>query len=205
MVVYGFQPASVFIVLLESMACMSRPQAQVVAVSPAQQELLQSLICQRSCPQSLALRARIILDAASGQSNELLAQRLGCSVPTIRKWRQRWADGATQLAATDQHPQEQRALITAILADAPRTGAPSSFTAAQITGIINLASTLTELPALPTNWTFRELADEAVRQGIVPSISARSVGRFLNRRRFEKNTNTADSEIQSHFATALST
>jgi putative transposase len=32
-----------------------------------------------------------------------------------------------------------------------------------------------------THWTERELADEAIQQGIVPTISPRQVGRFLKR------------------------
>jgi putative transposase len=36
-----------------------------------------------------------------------------------------------------------------------------------------------------THWTPRELAEEVIKRGIVTSISPRSVGRFLGRRRLE--------------------
>jgi putative transposase len=166
---------------------MPGPQPQTITLSSAQQTLLQSLIRQSTCPQALVLRARIILGAASGQRNETLAQRLGCSVPTIRKWRRRWSEAEAQLTAVDQRPRELQSLVASILADAPRAGAPSSFTAVQITRIADLATMASEpspselSPSEPP--TLRALADEAVRQGIVPAISARSVGRFIRRRR----------------------
>jgi putative transposase len=71
-----------------------------------------------------------------------------------------------------------------VLADAPRSGAPLSFTAEQIVQIVNLACTPPPQVGRPVDaWTPRELADEAVKQGIVTAISARSVGRFLKRGR----------------------
>jgi len=75
-------------------------------------------------------------------------------------------------------------LVASVLADAPRSGTPGSFSAEQIVQIINLACTPPPEVGRPIDaWTPRELADEAVKQGIVASISARSVGRFLKRGR----------------------
>jgi putative transposase len=60
----------------------------------------------------------------------------------------------------------------------------SSFTAEQIVQIVNLACTPPPQLGRPIDaWTPRELADEAVKQGFVSAISARSVGRFLKRGR----------------------
>jgi transposase len=129
----------------------------------------------------LALRLRIVLGAAAGQRNEALAEVLACSLPTVRKWRRRRAEAEAHLAAVEEHPPELRALLVAtVLADAPRSGTPGSFSAEQIVRIINLACTPPAQVGRPIDaWTPRELADEAVKHGIVASISARSVGRFL--------------------------
>ena len=97
---------------------MSGPQPQPVSLSPAQQALLESLLRQTSCPQAMALRVRIVLAAAAGQRNETLAHTLGCSLPTVRKWRQRWADAQAALAAAEAHTPDLRALVASVLADA---------------------------------------------------------------------------------------
>ena len=85
--------------------------------------------------------------------------------------------------ATDK---ELAALIEQVLADAPRPGAPGKFAAEQIVLIIALACEIPVESARPvTHWTRAELADEAVRRGIVESISPRQVGRFKKYRRTE--------------------
>ena len=163
---------------------MAGPQPQAVTISPPQQRLLEALLRQTSCPQALALRARIVLGAAAGQRNEALALSLDCSLPTVRKWRRRWAAATSQLAAVEEQPGDLRALVATVLADAPRSGTPGLFSAEQIVAIINLACTSPSDVGRPVDaWTPRELADEAVKQGIVSTISARSVGRFLKRGR----------------------
>lgn len=158
------------------------PAPPPIAVSPAQQAVLTALRRRSSCPQALALRARIILGAASGQRNEPLARQLGCTPKTVRKWRSRWVAAAAHLAvAGDDRAALERA-IAAALADAPRPGTPATFTAEQIVQVINLACLPPARFQRPvTAWTPRELADEAVKQGLVASISPRSVGRFLGR------------------------
>jgi len=132
----------------------------------------------------LALRVQIILAAAVGRRNEPLARQVGCTPKTVRKWRSRWVVAAAHLAAADHdRPALERAIATA-LADAPRAGAPATFTAEQLVQIIDLACRPPDQLGRPiTAWTPRELADEAVTQGIVGTISSRTVGRFLNRGR----------------------
>jgi len=156
------------------------PAPAPIIVSPAQQAVLTALLRRSSCPQALALRVRIVLGAAAGQRTEPLARQVGCTPNTARKWRARWVAAATHLAvADDDRPALERA-IAAALADAPRPGAPATFTAEQIVQIINLACHSPAQFQRPVDaWTPRELADEAVQQGIVATISPRSVERFL--------------------------
>jgi len=158
------------------------PAPAPLTVSPAQQAVLTALRRRTSCPQALALRVRIVLGAAAGQRNEPLARQAGCTPNTVRKWRSRWAAAAPHLAAAgDARPALERA-VAAALADAPRPGAPATFTAEQIVRIIDLACRPPAQFQRPVDaWTPRELADEAAKQGLVPAISPRSVGRFLGR------------------------
>ncbi len=158
---------------------MAGPQPLAITLSPPQQTVLERLLRQHSCPQALALRTRIVLGAAQGTRNEPLAQQLGCTAKTVWKWRGRWAAAAARLAAAEDDPHALRDTIAEVLADAPRPGAPDTFTAEQVVEIINLACTPPRQAGYPLDvWTPRELADAAKQIGIVSSISPTSVGRF---------------------------
>ncbi|MCA1837787.1 MAG: helix-turn-helix domain-containing protein, partial [Actinobacteria bacterium] len=74
-------------------------------------------------------------------------------------------------------------VVEEVLADEPRPGTPVTFGPEQVVRIVALAcEDPREGSGRPiTHWTPPELADEAVKRGIVESISPRSVGRFLGR------------------------
>lgn len=177
---------------------MAGPQPQTVIVSAAQAAVLEALLRQSSCPQALALRLRIVLGAASGQRNQTLAASLGCTRLTVRKWRGRWAEAIAQLACAESDSRELRLTIASVLGDAPRPGVPATFTAEQIIEIINLACSPPSDSGRPIDaWTPRELADEAQQRGIVSSISATTVGRFLKRGRLTTASQPLLAECQS--------
>ena len=71
---------------------------------------LQHLIRAHTTPQTLAVRARIILTANAHpeQSNQQIASVVGTTDRSVRTWRGRWGE-------------------TRSLADAPRSGAPRRF------------------------------------------------------------------------------
>ncbi len=159
---------------------MAGPHPHPITVTPRQQAVLERLVRQHRCPQALVRRIKIILAAAKGQRNEAIARQLGCSPTTVRTWRSRWSAAQTQLVAVEADEQELRRMVADVLADAARPGRPDTFTAEQIVQIMALACTSPSDAGRPvTAWTPRELADEAVKRAIVPTISARSVGRFL--------------------------
>jgi hypothetical protein len=159
---------------------MAGPLPLAISLSPPQQAVLESLLRQHSCPQMLALRARIILGAATGRRNLPLAHDLACSPKTVTKWRARWAAAQSQLAASEGDAAELKRMVARVLADAPRPGAPDTFSAEQIVQLLNLACTPPADAGRPIDaWTPRELADEAQQRQIVPSISPSSVRRFL--------------------------
>jgi len=113
------------------------------------------------------LRARIILLLADGHNAPETARTLGTTRKTVRLWRRHWGARATW-------PLRER------LQDEERPGAPATFTAEQWCQIVALACEPPALSGRPlSQWTARELADEAVKREIVPRISTRHVGRFL--------------------------
>ena len=157
------------------------PHAVPLTMTPQRRVALERLVRRATAPRRLAVRAQIILAAAAGERNEPLARRRGCTPTMVRKWRRRWAAAEPDLAAAETGD-ERRVLAasTRALADAPRPGAPLTFTAEQVVQIVALAWEPPATSDRPTShWTPRDLADEAVMRGIVPAISPRSVERFL--------------------------
>jgi transposase len=115
----------------------------------------------------LALRVRIILLAGEGVGVRPTADHLGIGRSTVQGWRRRWVENPD-------------ASVAERLSDAPRSGTPPTFVAEQICTIVALACEAPQDSGRAiTHWTQWEIADEAMKRGIVESISARSIGRFL--------------------------
>jgi putative transposase len=130
----------------------------------------------------LALRSKIILLADEGLRNQHIADDFDIYVQTVTKWRGRWFEAAERLASaeTESTDRELEQLIRDVLSDGPRTGRPPTFTPEQVCKIIALACESPAASGRPiTHWTTPALADEAVKRGIVESISPRSIGRLL--------------------------
>ena len=135
--------------------------------------------------QRLALRAKILLALDEGRSVSAVARDLHIVRNTVKKWRERWHEAQDRLSKVQQDDQAAfEALALAVLTDAARSGKPAEFTVEQITQIVALSCEPPQQSGRPiTNWTQRELADEAIKRGIVKQISPRSAGRFLKRGR----------------------
>ena len=154
--------------------------ADPVTISPEQRDMLEELVRTHSTPQQLAMRARLILYAADGVGVRESARELGVWPKTVRYWRKRWRQAA------EKQPVPER------LADAPRSGAPATYTPEQICAIVAMTCEKPSESERPiSHWSQREIADEAMRRGLVPSISQRSVGRFLKKRPTSSRTASA--------------
>ena len=176
---------------------MRGPKPPPIVLTPTQRVVLGQLARRQTGAQPLVRRARIILEAASGANNEQIAKLLGIDRGTVRTWRMRWLEALERLKAAekvgdddDDDDDDERVLgglVEEVLVDEPRSGKPATFTPEQICRIVALAcEDPREESGRPiTHWTTAELADEAIERGIVQSISARSVGRFLGRGGFE--------------------
>lgn len=131
----------------------------------------------------------MILQMADGASNWKLARDMKVRLETPRRWRARWLSWAPKIQAVEEANSDEKALTKVILEmldDKPRSGAPGKFTPEQIVQIVAVACEKPEESNRPiSHWTPREVADEVMKRGIVPSISVRQCGRFLKSGGFE--------------------
>ncbi len=163
---------------------MRGPKATHIELTKHQRKELERIIRKASSKQIHVTRAKIILLAAEGLSNQQIADRIEGHRGTARRWRDRWEADIENLATVEagSADQELDKYILGLLSDQARSGTPGKFTAEQICQIVAISCEEPEEYGRPvTHWTPAELADEAVKQGIVTSISARQTGRFLKR------------------------
>ncbi len=157
----------------------------VLVLSVQEKAELEHLSRRHSAPRRLVERAKIILLASQeNMSAPAIAAALHLCANTVRKWIGRYSHKPAtpvgenpdpQTATPAPQPPPQR-----WLADAPRSGRPDTFTAKEFCDIVALAC---EKPQdhnrSITHWTAGELSDQAVKEKIVASISARHVSRLL--------------------------
>jgi transposase len=135
----------------------------VVMPGAADRAVLESAARRSSAPHRLVMRARIVLLAADGLPNCVIAARLGVCDGTVRKWRRRYC---------------QQGLDG--MADAPRPGRPRKFAAHVAVEVKALACELPITTGKPlARWSCPELAREAAARGITPAISASTIRRWL--------------------------
>jgi putative transposase len=162
---------------------MCTPQATPLTVTPTQLALLQRLARRQTADQRLVRRASILLALVADPGVEATARRLRLTRRTVRHWRDRWLQAAAPLRQAEQEQAPEPALLSLIeqvLADAPRPGAPATFSPEQLVQLVAVACEPPEQSGRPiSQWTARELADEVKKRRIVKDISPRSVGRFL--------------------------
>ena len=164
------------------------PRPLAIRLTDRQRAILEEMVHSRRRPHDEVQRATILLQSADGARTRHVAEALRVSDPTVRLWRMRWAHAAPQLAAADVEADAEtlRGLLPQVLRDASRRGRPATFTAEQLCQIVAVACEAPEASGRPVpHWTPRELADEVITRGIVPTISPRSIGRFLKRRGLE--------------------
>ena len=161
---------------------MPSPQAKLLHVSSLQQDLLQQMTRRTTSAHRLVKRAHIILEALKATSNTSIAQHLQIDYETVRRWRDRWHAAQSRLQAIEETGKRKllEQAIEVLLTDEQRPGAPATFTLEQFMQIMALACEKPEASERPvSSWTPHELADEAVKRGIVEQISPRTVERFL--------------------------
>jgi transposase len=116
---------------------MSRIAAKVT-LSHEEEAVLHRWVRARSTPQGLALRCRIILEAAMGADNKTIASKWHCSVHTVATWRQRFL--AERLHG---------------LHEEPRSGRPRRYSDATVQEVVAMSL---RQPEDATHWSARQLA-----------------------------------------------
>ena len=119
---------------------MPTPHAAEIVLTADERAELEGWARRRTSAAGLAMRSRIVLAAADGGSNTDLAEQLGLSITTVRRWRNRFVvdrcDG---------------------LLDEPRPGRPRVVGDEQIKELIT--ATLETTPDDATHWSTRSMAE----------------------------------------------
>jgi putative transposase len=122
-----------------------------------------------------------------GANNAQTARQFGLHLDTPRLWRNRWLALSPQLEKLENElkAEDESKLLVALeqaLKDEPRPGTPPSFSPEQVTAIIALACSDPRQSGYSfEHWTAPDLAREAIKRGIVTTISTTTISRFLKR------------------------
>jgi transposase len=116
------------------------PQAAEIVLTDAERAELEGWARRRTSAAGLALRSRIVLAAANGESNTDMAARMSISRNTVKRWRNRFVE-----------------LRCDGLLDEPRPGRPRVVDDEQIKALIT--TTLESAPRNATHWSTRSMAE----------------------------------------------
>jgi transposase len=143
---------------------MPGPRSKYAITLTTEQEVrLQHLSTCYMAPFAIVQRAQIVLSVFRHPewTNATIAQRVGCNVSTVRRWRQRWQE-------TDR------------LDDAPRVGTRRTFTALQRAQVVALACSAPRQYGKPwQRWSGEKLARVAIEQQIVDRIAPSTIRTWL--------------------------
>jgi transposase len=128
------------------------PSLAELTLSADEREQLERWVRRRKSAQDLALRSRIVLECATGASNTAVASQIGVSLPTVRKWRNRFLE----------HRLDG-------LVDEPRPGRPATISVDQVEKVI--VDTLESTPKNATHWSRSTMAEKS-------GLSKSTVGRI---------------------------
>lgn len=143
---------------------MSRSSPFVIVLSGADRCELERRSRCYSLPHAEVVRAKIVLLAAGGLENIVIAARLDVHVGVVSRWRKRFALGGI-----------------GGLADQPRGGRPRVFAAAVVAQVKAMACEPPEEHGVPqSRWSVADLAGQAAAEGLVESVSRSTVRRWLD-------------------------
>jgi transposase len=119
---------------------MPLPPAPRLELPESDHKELVALSRQRSIPRGILLRVNIVLGAAEGRANHLLARELSTTITTVLLWRKRYqTDG-----------------LAGLFADRPRSGRPKRISEDKEAAIVK--ATINTLPRDATHWSVRAMA-----------------------------------------------
>ena len=119
---------------------MSLPAAPKLVLSESEHKQLLAFSRHRSTPRGITARINIVLGAAEGIANHVLARKLSTSLPTVLLWRRRYESGG----------------IAAVVEDRPRSGRPKQISEQREAAIVE--ATIRTTPRDATHWSVRAMA-----------------------------------------------
>jgi transposase len=143
---------------------MSRRSPYMIVVLAADRDVLEERARAYTMAHATVIRAKIVLLAADGESNVRIAERLDVHVATVSFWRRRYFENG--LAGLEDHKRSGR----------PRSFAPQVM--AEVKAMACEPPAQREVPL--SRWSSAELAAQAVTEGLVGSVSASTVRRWLH-------------------------
>ena len=133
----------------------------LVSLTDEARQQLWHLVQAGTRPVRVVRRALVLLKSGEGLTDEEIVEHVGCSERMVRAVRKRFCTSGLERA----------------LYDAPRSGAPATFTPRQRQQVIALACS--EPPEGRLRWTLELLCRHAATQGIVKSVSKSEVALWL--------------------------
>ena len=143
------------------------PKKHVVALTDEQRRGLERPVNSGRESARKITRARVLLKAGGGESDEAIAAAVGVSVATAERVRKRFAEGGLD-AAVERRPQPPRPGKRVLDGDAEAR-------------LVTLACS--KPPDGYGSWTLDLLADRMVKLNVVPAVSGDTVGRCLKKTR----------------------
>jgi transposase len=135
-----------------------------ISLRASERRFLKTQARGQAAPWRVVVRARIVLDAAAGLPNALIARRVGVAPNTVLKWRRRFFKEGFQG-----------------LRDRKRPGRPRVFAAAVVACAKAVACELPATRGVPlSRWSLGELRQELIATGLVDDISTTTLWRWLD-------------------------
>jgi transposase len=119
---------------------MPLPPAPRLLLANSDRKQLVTLSRQRNIPRGILLRVNIVLGAAEGLANHVLARDLSTSLPTVLSWRKRYESEG----------------LAGLFTDRPRSGRPKRISEKQEAAIVE--ATIKTVPRDATHWSVRTMA-----------------------------------------------
>jgi len=135
----------------------------VVNLSDDEREQLRALLRGGTSSARKQTRARVLLKADAGLTDEDIVAAIGAGLSTVHRIRQRCVEEG----------------FDAALRERPRSGAPAKFTAKQHAHVLALACS--KPPEGRAQWTLRLLADRVVELALAEECSYETIRRLLKK------------------------
>ena len=135
-----------------------------VQLSPDDRQRLVHLVSRGKTSARVITRARILLKAADGASDEQIVDALGTSRATVERVRRRFATEG----------------LDAAIKDKPQKGCPRALTSKQAAHLIAIACS--DAPDGHDHWPLRLLGQKAIELGYVEHISPETIRQVLEKK-----------------------